>query len=61
MILVNYIAAVVFTVLWAVGFFTHLVGAAIHILLIAAFALILINILYNDNNPNPKNKHLTNN
>jgi len=54
----NYIAAIVFTIFWVIGFFTHILGPSVHILLIAAFALILINILFNDN-PNTKNKHLT--
>lgn len=60
MIAVNYIVAVVFAILWVIGFFARIAGPAIHILLAAAFALILINILHNNNNSNTKNKQLTN-
>ena len=60
MILINYIVAVLFTILWAVGFFMQAVGPVVHILLLASFALILINILHNDINPKRKNNHLTN-
>ncbi|PBQ32874.1 hypothetical protein CNR22_14195 [Sphingobacteriaceae bacterium] len=60
MIAINYIVAVLFTIFWAVGFFTSMVGPVVHILLLAAFALILINILHNDINPKRKNNHLIN-
>lgn len=62
MVFVNYIVSILFIILWAIGFFTHLGGTPIHFLLIGAFTLILINILTNhhNNNPNSKNKHLIN-
>jgi|GEM_PF-5778995 len=54
MIILNYIVAIAFTILWAIGFLARHTGPVIHIFLGAAFMLILINILNNDNNPNKK-------
>ncbi len=45
----NYILAVIFIILWVVGFFTHLAGSYVHLLLVAAFILILLNIFNEDN------------
>lgn len=68
---VYYIIAVLCTILWAFGFFTHLIGDYIHLLLIAAFVLILMNIVRQDTgasdeekkpdtNENKNNQQLTN-
>jgi hypothetical protein len=41
----NYILAVILTVLWVIGFFTHVAGYAIHLLLLGALTLILLNVI----------------
>ncbi len=46
----NYIIALILTVLWVVGFFTHVAGLSIHFLLAGAFTLILINVIDDDIN-----------
>ncbi|MES2762642.1 MAG: DUF5670 family protein [Bacteroidota bacterium] len=56
----NYILAVLLTVLWVIGFFTHVAGYAIHFLLIGALALILANVVLYDKK-NTRRKHINNN
>ncbi len=38
-----YSIVVLFTIIWAIGFFVYAIGVIIHTLLILAFILILIN------------------
>lgn len=40
-----YIVAVVFVIIWAVGFFAYSLGAIIHILLVLAVISILLRII----------------
>lgn len=40
-----YIAAVVFVVLWALGYFAYSAGALIHILIVIAAIMVLLRII----------------
>jgi len=51
---VNYILAVILIVLWVIGFFTHFGGHSIHLLLVGAFTLILINVINDDSTNSPE-------
>lgn len=53
---INYIVSFFLVTLWAVGYFKHFAGVLIHILLIVAFNLILINIISENTNYTNKSK-----
>ncbi len=56
----NYILSVILTVLWVIGFFTHVAGYAVHLLLLAALTLILVNVILYDKKDITR-KHIKNN
>lgn len=50
---INYIAAIVLTIFWAIGFFNHRTGSEVHFLLIGAFVFMLMNVVEEDNTNSP--------
>lgn len=42
----NYIVAVLFVIIWVIGFFTQVINFAVHVLLLTALFLILLNIIF---------------
>jgi hypothetical protein len=59
MTVLNYILAILLTVFWAVGFFSHLADDYIHLFLITAFVLMLLNIFRHDRHKSGPSKHHT--
>ena len=45
---INYIVAIILTILWSIGFFAHLAGDSVHFLFVGALVLILFNVISED-------------
>jgi hypothetical protein len=56
---INYPLAIILIVFWVIGFFKHLGGASIHLLLIGSLALIFINVISSDKS-NSAEKNINN-
>jgi hypothetical protein len=46
-----YLVAVVFIILWAIGFFGYNMGALIHVLLVVALVAVILRIISGSNRP----------